>query len=135
MKFPYIKLISGVSRPILPLKISYKKGQSLNYYGLVDSGADNTYFGSELMDYLGIEKLKNGRAESVRGINGISKAYFFPIVINIGGWDFNIEAGFMEDSSLTSLGHGLLGQAGLFDQCSIKFTRRKLEIDIIPDSL
>ncbi len=131
MKFPYIKLITGIERPIIPFEISYKNAGSLRYYGLIDSGADHSYFGSEMASPLGID-LYSGRKDKVVGINGLSDVYFHPITLNIGGNNFNIEAGFMKDSNLTSLGYGLLGQVGLFDQCSIKFSRRKFEIEINP---
>lgn len=133
MKFSYIKLADGVLRPILPIKISYKKGSSVKYYGLVDSGADKTYIAAELAGLLGIENIYSGREESISGVNGLSKAYFYPITLNIGGWDFNIEAGFMEDSTLSVLGYGILGQIGLFDKCAVKFDFKKREMDIIPN--
>ena len=132
MKFPYIKLANGLYRPILPFTVSYKKGIPIKYFGLVDSGADKTYIASELAGVLGVKDLSTGKEESVQGINGLSKSYFHPVTINIGGWNFDIEAGFMEGSTLTSLGCGILGQIGLFDNCTIKFNLRKFEMEITP---
>lgn len=132
MKFPYIKLANGIHRPILPLTVYYQKGTPIKYFGLVDSGADKTYIASELAGVLGVKNLTTGKVESVAGVNGLSKAYFHPVKINIGGWNFDIEAGFMEGSMLTSLGYGILGQIGLFNNCTVKFSFRKLEMEIIP---
>ena len=135
MKFPYTKLITGVHRPILPFLIYYKNEMPLKYFGLVDSGADKTYFGAELANILGIKNLENGKPEHVAGVNGISNAFFHPITINIGGYNFNIEAGFVKDSNLISLGYGLLGQIGLFGNFDIKFSFRKLEMELTPIDL
>ena len=130
MKFPYIKLAPNLYRPILPFTVSYKKGIPIKYFGLVDSGADKTYLASEIAGVLGVKDLSAGKEESVQGINGLSKSYFHPVTINIGGWNFDIEAGFMEGSVLTSLGYGILGQIGLFDNCIIKFNLRKFDMEI-----
>ncbi len=133
MKFPYIHIAKGKYRPVLPFTISYNKGTPIKYFALVDSGADKTYIASELASVIGISDLKTGRKESVSGINGApNNVYFHPVTINIGGWDFDIEAGFMEGSNLTSNGYGILGQIGLFDNCIVKFNFRKLEMEITP---
>ena len=132
MKFPYMKLGPDTYRSIVPFAISFQGGKSIKYFGLVDSGADSTYIAGELAGALGIKDVTTGRMESVMGIGGKSEAYFHSVIINIGGHNFNIEAGFTADSSLTAVGCGLLGQIGLFDHCTIKFSRRKFEIEIIP---
>jgi len=132
MKFPYMKLGQGVYRPIIPFYISYQGGKLIKYFGLVDSGADYTYIASELAPLMGIKDLKSGREDSVTGIGGKAKIYFLPITVNIGGHNFNIEAGFTTDSTITAFGCGLLGQVGLFDYCTIKFNRRKFEMEITP---
>lgn len=133
MKFPYMKLSRNVYRPILPFTITYQKSSPIKYFGLVDSGADCTYVAGELANVLGIKDIKTGREEFVTGIGGRSKAYFHTITISIGGWNFDIEAGFSDDSTLTSLGYGLLGQVGLFDNSTVKFSRKKFEFEIVPN--
>ncbi len=131
MKFPYINIAKGTYRPVLPLTVCYKKGKPIKYFALVDSGADKTYLASELAPVLGISDLTIGRKESVSGINGLSDdVYFHSITINIGGWDFDIETGFMGGSNLSSIGYGILGQIGLFDNCTVKFSFKKLEVEI-----
>lgn len=136
MKFPYIHIAKGTYRPVLPFTISYNKGTPIKYFALVDSGADKTYIASEMAPILGISNLKSGKKNSVSGISGVpNNVYFHPITINIGGWNFDIEAGFMEGSNLTSNGYGILGQIGLFDNCTVKFNFRKLEMEITPTQI
>src|SRR3989344_9232299 len=132
MKFPYMKLGQGIYRPILPFVVSHKGGNQVKCFALVDSGANNTLIAGELANLLGIKDIKSGREESVTGIGGKSKVYFHEITITVGGHNFNIEAGFTADSTLRSLGYGLLGQIGLFDHCTVKFNRRKFEMEIVP---
>ena len=132
MKFPYMNLGQGIYRPIVPFYISQNGGKEIKYFGLVDSGADFTYIAGELAPLIGIKNMKSGREDLVIGIGGASKVYFHPVTINIGGNNFDIEAGFTTDSTITKFGCGLLGQVGLFDFCTIKFSRRKFEIEIVP---
>ena len=132
MKFPYMNLGQGIYRPIVPFHVSYQESKAIKYFGLVDSGADFTYIAGELAPLIGIKDIKSGREGSVAGIGGVSKVYFHPVTINIGGNNFDIEAGFTTDSTISDFGCGLLGQVGLFDFCTIKFSRRKFEMEIVP---
>ncbi|MEX2013550.1 MAG: retropepsin-like aspartic protease [Parcubacteria group bacterium] len=125
-----MKLGPNIYRPILPFHISFQESRSIKYFGLVDSGADFTYIAGELAPLIGIKNIKSGREGAVTGIGGKAKVYFHPVTINIGGHDFDIEAGFTTDATITSFGCGLLGQVGLFDYCTIKFSRRKFEMEI-----
>lgn len=103
----------------------------LKYFGLVDSGADKSYLGVEFAGILGIENLEGGKMEHVAGVNGISIAYFHPVAFNIGGHKFNTEIGFVTDSNLTSSGYALLGQTGLFDHFDVRFSFKKLEMELV----
>ena len=117
-------------RPILPFLISYKNGIPLKYFGLVDSGADKSYMGVEFTSILGIKNLEKGKMEQVAGVNGVSAAYFHPVALNIGGHRFSTEIGFVTDSNLTSSGYALLGQMGLFDHFDVRFSFKKLEMEL-----
>jgi len=132
MKFPYFKLATDIYRPIIPISVSYSGGNFIKYFALVDSGADKCYFASEIASVLGIKNLENGRKEDVIGVNGKSEAYFHPVIVMIGGWKYNIEVGFMKNSSLTAQGYGIFGHKGVFDNFSIKFTFLKKEIEFLP---
>ena len=127
-----MKLGPGIYRPILPFAISYQGGRAIKYFGLVDSGADTALIVAELASLIGIKNIDTGREESVTGIGGKSRVYFHKVTVTVGGHDFVVEAGFTIDSTLSALGYGLLGQKGLFDDCTIKFNRRKFEMEITP---
>jgi len=139
MKFPYIKfsltkpsLILGkvILKPIIPIKIKYKK-KSLKYYALIDSGADFCIFDSEVGEYLGID-IKSGIREEFGGIVGERKAevFFHKVILNVGGWDYESNVGF--SSEIAKFGYGVLGQRGFFDIFTIKFDLRKEEIELKP---
>ena len=132
MKYPYLESEVNMRRPVVPFTISYRNEKPVKYWGLLDSGADHTLIDARLANLIGIEDITTGKEESVEGIGGQSKVYFHPITVNIGGWEFSIDAGFTTDLTLSSIGHGLLGQIGLFDQSTIKFNRRKFEMEIVP---
>lgn len=110
MKFPYFKLDKNIRRPIIPLVVK-AHGKEVKYFSLVDSGADLNLFHGEIAELLNID-LKSGKKGKISGITeGESQSFFVhPVVLNIGGWDFETEAGFMPH--LSRNGHGLLGQNG-----------------------
>lgn len=129
MKFPYKKLPYGVVRPIIPVEVRYKD-KSVNYFALVDSGADISLFHEEIGKILGID-IENGKKGYVSGVTqGELQAYYIhEIELNVGGWPFKTLVGFMP--TLSKNGHGLLGQKGFFDLFkSINFDYNKKEIEI-----
>ena len=130
MKFRYKKIAQKILRPVIPISVAYKKGKPVKYFALLDSGADRCYFASEIASVIGIPNYKLGRREDVSGINGKSDAYFHKVTITIGGWPYEVEVGFMEKSSLTMLGYGVLGHRPLFEFFSIKFDFQKEEIEL-----
>lgn len=130
MKFRYKKISQKVLRPVVPISISYKNGRPVKYFALIDSGADKSYMAAEIAPLLGIPNYKTGAKHDVGGINGKSDAYFHKVTIMIGGWPYEMEVGFMEKSSLTMLGYGILGHQSLFTLFSIKFDFEKQEIEL-----
>ena len=138
MKFKYVRfrgqnskgVTTTVTRPIIPIAIKYKE-KEIKTYALVDSGADDCIFSSEIASELGII-LGRGERKTVGGvIDGVTKPYYIHenITINIGGWDYKTKIGFMKDLS-KSMGVGILGQEGFFDKFVIKFDRTKEVVDI-----
>lgn len=129
MKFNYKKLPSGHLRPIV--KVGVKNGeQSIDYFVLIDSGADLCLFHSEIADLIGID-VKSGIREEVGGITeGEKQSYYLhDIILNIGGWDFPVTVGFMP--TLSRLGHGLVGQRGFFDKFkSVNFDYNNGDIEL-----
>lgn len=128
MKFPYKKLSTGISRPIIPVDVFYK-GKLIKYFALIDSGADINIFQKEIGDILGID-IESGRHGMVTGVvQADAQDYFIhPVTIQVGGWKYNTEVAFMPN--LSKNGHGLLGQKGFFNLFIIKFDNLKQEIEL-----
>ena len=129
MKFPYFKLDKNLQRPIVPLVVK-AQGKEAKYFAMIDSGADINLFHAEIADLLGID-VRSGDQGKVSGITqGESEPFYtHPVTLNIGGWDFETEVGFMP--KLSHNGHGLLGQNGFFDLFSkVSFSKAKHEIEL-----
>lgn len=130
MKFPYKRYSPTVLRPVIPVNL--KSGnKSIAYEALVDSGADLCLFDAELGEYLGIE-VKAGKKREVFGVGGKASIYYLnKITVEVGGWSFEIEAGFMFGVSGNQLRYGVLGQRGFFDQFkSINFDYNKGDVEL-----
>lgn len=130
MKFRYKKIFQKILRPVIPISVSYKNGRAVKYFALIDSGADKCYMAAEIAPLIGIPNYKTGRKDHVSGINGKSDAYFHEVGISVGGWPYEVEVGFMEKSSLTMLGYGVLGHHPFFEFFSVKFDFEKEEIEL-----
>src|SRR3989338_8388511 len=133
MKFPYKKLYDGHVRPIIPIRVGYRNKHE-GYFALVDSGADVCIFSAEIGEILGIN-VESGKKCLVGGITEGEKQFYYihPIVIQVGGWPYNIEAGFMP--TISRLGYGVLGQKGFFDLFVVKFDYTRGEIEIKESNL
>lgn len=137
MKFPYRKLLlpqrsdyfgATILKPIIPLKIIIG-GRDLDYTALIDSGADFCIFDAGIGDYLGLD-VKSGAREIFGGIQerGGAEAFFHPVIINIGGWNYKTIISFSYD--IAKHGFGVLGQKGFFDIFVVKFDLLKEEIEL-----
>ena len=116
MKFRYKKYPNSISRPIIPIKLKSKEHE-IGYEVLVDSGADLCIFHAEMGESIG------GKA---------SFYYLHKISIEVGGWFYDIEAGFMPNVAGKIMPYGLVGQKGFFDIFIVKFDLLKGEIDLKP---
>ncbi|MBI2444702.1 MAG: aspartyl protease family protein [Candidatus Magasanikbacteria bacterium] len=127
MKFKYKKFGSGILRPVIPIGLIYQN-RFVRYEVLVDSGADFCIFDAQIGELLGID-IRNGERKEVGGITG-SVEYFYvhPVTIQVGGWPFEIEAGFLPN--IAELGHGVVGQRGFFDIFVVRFDFLKEEIEL-----
>ncbi len=135
MKFPYQKLPArdssqrGKPVPLIPIKLfDHRKVASFECYALVDSGADKSLFNAEVARELTID-LRNAPEEPFSGIEGgVLMAKMANIFIQVTGDDkvFDIPVGFIENLNL----FGILGQEGFFDQFTVTFKRRKLELEL-----
>lgn len=128
MKFKYKKYSPYVIRPVIPIEVAYKS-QSIQQEVLVDSGADNCIFDAEVGETLGID-VKKGKMSQAAGITGKpAPIYKHTIKINVGGYDYNIEAGFKYDYYWP---YSIVGQIGFFSLFIVKFDFKKEEVEIIP---
>ena len=131
MKFKYKRYSREILRPVIPIKIQSVK-DAINYEVLVDSGADICLFHAEIGELLGIDITK-GKPQEVFGVGGKASLYYtHPVQINVGGWLYNIEAGFMPNVSGGVMRYGLAGQKGFFDIFIVKFDLLKSEIELKP---
>ena len=128
MKFQYTRY-GQVLRPVIPIKRKLG-GKGIGYHVLVDSGADLCFFDAGIGEAVGI-KVSSGAPREVFGIGGkVSIYYIHKVTIEVGGWPFEIEAGFMPEVAGRVVQYGLVGQKGLFDKFTVKFDLAKQEIEL-----
>ena len=102
----------------------------VDYEVLIDSGADLCLFHAEIAEILGIEVAK-GKPKEVFGVGGKSSIYYLhKVKIEVGGWPYEIEAGFMPTVSGHIMRYGLAGQNGFFENFIVKFDLLKEEIEL-----
>ena len=95
MKFKYEKH-NGTLRPVIPI-ILKNKDLKIGYHVLVDSGADLCLFDAEVGKSISID-IEKGKKREVFGVGGKASIYFLCLVeIEVGGWAYAIEAGFMPE--------------------------------------
>jgi len=127
MKFKYKNYGYGVIRPVIPIEIIYNN-IPVSYEVLIDSGADVCIFDSQIGEILGID-IASGEKEEVWGITGYGEPYYLhPVTIKVGGWSYEIKAGFLPN--IAKLGYGIVGQKGFFNLFEIKFNHLKEEIEL-----
>ena len=56
--------------------------------------------------------------------------YLYKVKIEVGGWEYEIEAGFMTTVAGHAIPYGLVGQKGFFDIFVVKFDLLKEEIEL-----
>lgn len=127
MVFDYQELTSGISRPIIPIRLHYQKTFVL-LEAIIDSGADWCIFDAGLLEIL---KLPAGPRTKFFSVSP-EPLYGFKSKINlvIAEKDFNTEVIF--SSELGRHSYGILGQKGFFDNFKVCFDKSKLQIEIRP---
>ncbi len=77
-----------------------------------------------------------GKSNEVFGVGGKATIYFLhKIIIEVGGWPFEIEAGFIPNVSGRTIPHGLVGQRGFFEHFIVGFDFNRARLEIKPSSL
>ncbi len=128
MKFNY-KRYGSVVRPVIPVELEHA-GKSIGYEVLVDSGADLCIFDAEIGEAIGLDIAK-GKRKQVFGVGGKASLYYLhTISMKVGGWPFEIEAGFMPNVAGKIMQYGLVGQKGFFNSFVVKFDLVKEEIEL-----
>lgn len=137
MKFKYFKLPlekrssffgTSILKPIIPIELSVAD-IAIRYAALIDSGADFCIFDAEIGENLGLD-VRSGIQIDFGGIQekGGAKAYLHEVKLILGGYAFEIMAGFSYD--VAKHGYGILDQKGSFDIFSVKFDLVKEEIEL-----
>ncbi len=128
MKFKY-KRFGQSPRPVIEIRVK-NKNQSLRYEVLVDSGADICLFDSGLGEAIGLD-VKTGKMREIFGVGGKTSIYYLhTAIIEVGGWEYEIEAGFMPEVSGRVMPYGIVGQKGFFENFIVKFDLLKEEIEL-----
>lgn len=126
MKFSYKQINDDTHRPIIPVQVSTETDQ-IRYEVLVDSGADINVFDASLTEVLGID-LESGREETFAGVSGEKRiCYFHPIKLEVGGWEYETDAGF---TPLPAHAHGIVGQANFFTFFKVTFDYSKKQLKL-----
>ena len=128
MEFKYKKIAPGILRPIIQVNLMHST-KSIQYEVLVDSGADICIFDSVIGELLGLN-IVTGEEYFVAGVTGVPEKYYVhDITIDIGGYKYDIEAGFMKRPTDS---YGIIGQKGFFEFFTVKFIYSKQKIEIKP---
>lgn len=128
MKFRYAKY-GRILRPVIPIKLKSNSGE-ISYEVLVDSGADLCIFDAEIGKAIGIN-VEDGKKYEVFGIGGKASFYYLcKVKIEVGGWEYDIEAGFMPEVAGRILPYGVVGQVGFFENFVVKFDLLKEEVEL-----
>jgi len=134
MQFPYkkFKLADGIVllKPIIPIGLLFNE-KLIRYEALIDSGADFNIFNAEIGELLDID-IQSGKKVKFSGIAGEPfDVYLHNLILEIGGWQYKIVAGF--SYQISPYGFGILGQKGFFDLFKIRFIYSKGIIEITPE--
>lgn len=139
MQFPYAKFQcssepafpnrKNIIRPIINVKIKFND-KEINYYSLIDSGADYCIFNAEIGEAIGID-IKSGKTLEFEGVTGEKEmAYFHKVILFIGGWEKECYCGF--SYNLKKMPYGILGQKGFFDLFKVSMDYEKEQIELKP---
>jgi len=129
MKFKYKRYGANTLRPVVPIKVK-NKDRALQYEVLVDSGADMCIFDEEVGKVIGID-IRKGKQRQVFGVGGKSSNYFLhKVQMEVGGWSYEIDAGFMPAVAGRVMPYGIVGQNGFFEFFIVKFDLQKEDIEL-----
>jgi len=113
--------------PLLEVELAYKRNR-VKVDCMVDSGASESLFTTDIVDLLGID-LSNARPQEYEGIGrGTIVGFRREIRLHITGFPasewIKIKAGFIEDDM------PIIGQEGFFDNYEVTFRKFKKSFEI-----
>lgn len=131
MKFKYAQYGKNTFRPVIPIFLKHDNVR-IGYEVLVDSEADLCLFHADIGEAIGLD-IKKGKPREVFGVGGKASVYYLHnIAIMVGGWEYQIEAGFMPSVSGRTMPYGLIGQRGFFEFFKVTFDYQAKDIEIKP---
>lgn len=128
MTFHYEEAAPRIYRPIIPI---FLKSETvfIFYRAIIDSGADNCVFSTNIADLLEI-KLSDKEKINFTGVGkGNIEGFKKEIVIKVGSISYLTEVIFAE---ISDFGHGILGARGFFDHFDVRLSFQNQLIEIIP---
>jgi len=115
-------------RPVIP--ITLKNGDKIfKYLALIDSGADQNIFHSNLTKILGID-IKKLKPYFFSGIKKDSDAKGFLGIVEIGVEDIFFDAPIIFSDDISDNGYGIVGQYGFFSHFRIKMNYQDKDIEL-----
>lgn len=127
MTFQYARYSSDILRPVIPIAVHHGSNV-LDYEVLIDSGADLNVFGYQVGEYLGIDPT-GGRVATMTGATGEPQDFYIhPVVIEVAGQAFEVQAGFAK--AIDDKPYGIVGQQGFFDFFEITFNLEREQIEL-----
>lgn len=109
----------GALAPCVLVSLGHR-GRSCTTIGLVDSGADTSFFSADLAQALGFDLSREVLAE-VGGVGGAVSGYRLPVVLATCGARFQATVFFCKGWTLP---FGLLGRGDFFTQFDVGFDER-----------
>ena len=106
---PYRQIGSGPPRPYLPVRLQIGD-RSIDTIGLIDSGADASFFNAQFAEYLGLT-LDPSAASASQGVGGTVPTWQLDVELSVLGKSFPASVAFSESWTPT---FGLLGRGDFF---------------------
>lgn len=117
--FPYYKNPEGIYFPIVPLQLSYQRG-NIDSSALIDSGATISIFRTDVAEHLGII-VEKGEEIYLGGVGGRIKGYIHKLEVEIAGKKFICPVVFSHEYLVS---FNLLGRDSFFRQFKIIFEEK-----------
>ena len=101
--------------PVVPAALYYQN-LAVDFYAVIDSGADHCMFPSIFGQRVGIQ-VQTGKRSITAGATGVGETYYHQVHVGVSiqgkPYGFDCYAGFTD--GMNGIGIGLLGRCGFFD--------------------